>query len=101
MVGRILGWSFIGLALICLGADAMAMLERGRLGLLPLGDLWLALDAEGYAGMRLTIETYTLPALWTPVAMVLKVPGLLLFGLLGLLLLLVCRRREPVAKRFS
>ncbi len=78
----------------------MAMLERGRVALLPLGDLWQTLDADGYDGVRTAIESYTLPVLWQPVATtVLAVPGLLLFGLTGLALLLLFRRRDPAAKR--
>lgn len=101
MVGRFLGWVFIGLALMCFGADAMAMLERGTVGLLALGELWAALDLNSLTQVGEAVASYTLPEIWNPgITSILHVPGLLLFGVIGLLFLVLCRKRERRDKLF-
>lgn len=102
MIGRLAGWVFVALALMCLGADAMAMLERGHLGLLGLGELWAALDAEGMSAVGDAIAGRTWPEVWNPgLTTLLAVPGVVLFGLIGAVLLIVFRRRERVQRLFS
>lgn len=102
MVGRFLGWIFVGLALMCLGADAMAMLERGSIGLLSLGELWAALDLNSLTQAGDAIATHTLPEIWNPgITTLLQVPGLALFGVIGLLLLVLFRKRERRDKLFA
>lgn len=102
MVGRFLGWIFIGLALVCFGADAMAMLERGTPGLLSLGELWSALDMNSLLEVGNAVSEYTAPEIWNPgIVTALKVPGLLLFGVIGLLLLILFRKRERRDKLFA
>ncbi|PWR24357.1 hypothetical protein [Zavarzinia aquatilis] len=102
MVGRLLGWIFVALALMCLGADTMAMLERGEFGLLGLGALWAALDANSMIAVGDAVAGYTFPELWNPgITTLLRVPGLLLFGLIGVLLLILFRKRERPARLFT
>lgn len=102
MIGRLLGWLLVGLALMCFGADAMAMLERGTFGLLGLGELWAALDVNSLTAVGEAIAGNTFPELWNPgLTTVLKVPGLLLFGVIGVLLLVLCRKRERRDRLFA
>ncbi|MFA5121762.1 hypothetical protein [Zavarzinia sp.] len=102
MVGRFLGWIFIGLALMCLGADGMAMLERGAFGLLSLGELWNALDRDSLVAAGDAVSGYILPEIWNPgITTALQVPGLALFGVIGLILLLLFRKRERRDRIFA
>lgn len=102
MVGRLLGWIFVALALMCLGADVMAMLERGDFGLLGLGELWAALDANSMIAIGDAIAGHSFPEVWNPgITTLLRVPGLVLFGLVGLVLLVAFRKRERVQRLFT
>ena len=102
MVGRLLGWIFVALALMCLGADVMAMLERGTFGLLGLGELWAALDSNSMIAVGDAIAGTTFPEVWNPgMTTFLKVPGFVLFGLIGLALLILFRKRERVQRLFT
>ncbi|MDD3446864.1 MAG: hypothetical protein PHS60_15765 [Zavarzinia sp.] len=102
MVGRLLGWVLVGLALMCLGADAMAMLERGEFVLLGLGELWAALDSNSLTAVGDAVSAYSMPEIWNPgLTTVLKLPGVVLFGLLGMLLLVLFRKRERRDRLFG
>lgn len=102
MVGRLLGWTMIALALMCLGADAMAMLERGEFVLMGLGELWAAMDSDSFIAVGNAVSAYSMPEIWNPGIMtVLKLPGVVLFGLLGMLLLVMFRKRERRDRLFG
>jgi hypothetical protein len=96
LLGRILGWLLIALALLALGGDGLRWLETGMIGLIGLGDFWSRLDPPTYNLLQTIGRDYLPPVLWDPgLATVLRWPAAAVLGLLGILLLLLFRRRTP------
>jgi hypothetical protein len=89
MAGRLLGWLLIASALVAAGGDLVRSLERGRLALLTAGDAVATFwphAADGLRGWHPALRTGADWALRQPVASVVLV--------LGLVLLVLFRRRE-------
>lgn len=96
LLGRILGWLLIALALLALGGDGLRWLETGMMGFIALGDFWGRLDPPTYSLLQTIGRDYLPPVLWDPgLATVLRWPAVAVLGLLGLLLLVLFRKREP------
>jgi hypothetical protein len=90
---------WVGLALLVFaGATAVAQLVAWLAGaaVLPvtLGSLWAAVSANSLVGFQALIENRVTPALWPPILWVLLRPAWLTLGGVGLLLLLLGRRRS-------
>jgi|TARA_R110002072_G_scaffold163397_1_gene316023 hypothetical protein len=95
IIGRILGWLFVGGAFVILGYDLLQFLGSQSWNVLLLGELWFKLDAGSLNLVQAVIQRYIFPALWDPVIVtVLLWPASLLFLLIGLLLLFFFRKRK-------
>ncbi len=92
MLGRILGWLLLALAMLALGGDGLRWLESGRLTLITLRDFWLHFQPDGPA----LLQSLLPPVLWDPaVVTILTWPAGIALGALGLILLILFRRRPP------
>jgi hypothetical protein len=92
LLGRILGWLLIALALLALGGDALGWLQSGLVTFATLGDFWRRLDT----GSLELLQRWTPPAVWDPALVtLLGWPATAVLGAAGILLLILFRRREP------
>lgn len=94
MLGRALGWALLILAVVMLGYDAWLWAAGGPVRLTAAGELWARLDLASLNLVQAVTERYIAPALWDPVLLtVLLWPAALVLGGLGLILVLLFRRR--------
>src|SRR5271154_3905428 len=99
IVGRIIGWLLLILALIAEGHDIWGWIDTGHYQVAALGQLWFELDRGSLVFMRSAIESHA-GWLWDPViATILVWPGALTLLLLAALLLWACRRRGVGRRR--
>lgn len=97
---RLVGWLFLGAALLLTGAEIVRSLEAAAWTTLALGELWYALDPGGLNLVQAVVQRYLHPALWDPVAIaVLSWPAWLAPLALALALLWLCRRRRLRRRR--
>ncbi|MBX3456422.1 hypothetical protein [Ferrovibrio sp.] len=105
LVGRWLGWLLCALGLVALGGDILALLQgdsgpsNGGL-LASLGEFWLRLDPNGPARLNAHLPDWLRETL---VNDLLPLPAAPLLLVLGLLLVLLFRKRAPkkVRPRFG
>ena len=94
LLGRILGWLLMAVALLALGGDALRWLETGMVGFISLGDFWARLDPPTWNLLQAIGRDYLPPVLWDPgLATLLRWPAVAVLGIFGLVLLLIFRRR--------
>lgn len=92
LVGRILGWLLIGLALLALGGDALRWLETGLVAFASLGEFWRRLDP----GSLELLQRWTPPAIWDPAfTTLLGWPAAAVLGAAGILLVVIFQSRPP------
>jgi hypothetical protein len=97
---RLVGWLFLGAALLLLGAELVRSLEAGGWASLALGEAWYALDPASLNAAQAAVQRHLHPALWDPGAIAaLRSPAWLAALLPGLLLLWACRRRRGRRRR--
>lgn len=94
---RRLGFGLGLLLLIVAGAAAVAqifsLLVNASYQPVALGSIWYNIHANSLVGLQALIEKSISPALWPPVLWLLRLPAWLFFGVLGGMLLLLCRGR--------
>lgn len=94
VLGRLIGWLFLAAAFMSLGWDAVASLDADRIRVNALGEQWYMLDRASLVATQGAIEG-SMPGLWDPVlTTLLRWPGWIVFALIGVLLLLLFRRRK-------
>ena len=92
LVGRILGWLLLVLALLALGGDGLRWLETGITSFISLGDFWRRMDPLSIDAL----QNWTPPAVWSPFLItLLGWPAAIVLGVLGILLLFVFQSRPP------
>lgn len=92
LLGRILGWLLVVLALLALGGDALRWLETGIISFITLGDFWRRMDPLSIE----TLQNWTPPAVWDPALVtLLGWPATVVLGALGILLLILFQDRTP------
>lgn len=92
LVGRILGWLLVVLALLALGGDGLRWLETGVTSFISLGDFWRRMDPLSIEAL----QSWTPPAVWSPfLTTLLGWSATAVLGVLGLLLLFVFQNRPP------
>jgi len=97
---RLVGWLFLGAALLLLGAETVRSLEAGGWAMLALGELWFALDPASLNGAQAAVQRYLHPALWDPGAIfILRGPAWAPPLLLAVVLFWACRRRHGRRRR--
>lgn len=99
---RVLGWVLVGLAAILLARDLVRLVQTGRFTPIDVGALWWYVHPDSLQLLQPGIERHVHPFLWDPVTTtVLLSPAFVVFGILGVLLLLAGRRRGRRARRFG
>ena len=94
IVGRVIGWLFLAAAAAALVWDVVLWVDAGAFPATALGQHWYDLDTASLGGLQVVIERYIWPPLWQPVSWILLRPTWLVFGIVGLALALVFRRRR-------
>jgi len=99
MILRVLGvWSLL-VAMVALTIDATKSLASGEQQWVttPLGEHWFTLHASSLNTAQAAIERYVYPFLWDPLILsLLQLPTWIVFGVLGLLLYRIGRRRRRI-----
>ena len=94
IIGAFIGWLLIIAGLAVAGREVIDLVDTGAYHLIPLGQVWFELHAPSQPLVQTVIERYIWPPLWDfGLAPLLHLPAALTSGLLGLGLLLFCRRR--------
>lgn len=84
-IRRLLGFGFVGLAVLALGND---LVTSGMSGFTSLGDAWGTLNAPSLNLVQAVLQRYIHPAVWDPVLVtVLLLPAWLVLAVPGLLCL--------------
>ncbi len=95
---RTFGYGLGILLLILAAAAAVAQLlmiwAAGGYRPVSLGTIWYNLDANSLVGFQSLIEKSLSPLLWPPVQFLLSVPAAIVLAIPGLLLFLACRPRH-------
>ena len=95
IVGRIIGWLFIVIALVALGADIVGSLASRSIDVTPLGKQWFEIHRGSIGLAQAAIQRYVLPELWDPVIVtVLLWPTFAVFAVLGMILAYLFRYRR-------
>lgn len=81
LLGRLLGWIFVGVALLIGSGDVVMAFGFGDMPALATGDLWVMLGSAA-------------PVHSTVASLLLAIPAWLVTGAVGLSLLLLCRERR-------
>ncbi|MFO1067186.1 MAG: hypothetical protein U1E14_01540 [Geminicoccaceae bacterium] len=74
-------------------AQLLALATGTTVTPVTLGSLWAGVSANSLVGFQALVEKSISPALWVPVVWILLLPAWVTFGVPGLLLVLLCRRR--------
>ena len=94
LLGRLLGWLSIALALLAFGGDYLRWLQSGSLQFAALGELWYRLHPGSLNLAQAVIQRYLFPQLWDPgIVTILTWPAAAVLGGLGIILLIVFRKR--------
>jgi hypothetical protein len=102
LVLRAIGWTFLSIALILLGRDLIHFATEGRFEPMALGFLWHSLHSGSLQLAEAAVSRYVHPVLWHPViATLLLWPAFAVFGVIGMLMLLLGRRRERAERIFG
>ncbi len=97
-IGRLIGWTLVILAVAILARDIMASIDAGSLSMIAAGELWFKLHQTSLQVAEPAIARHV-PViglwLWHPViSTILTWPATFVFGVPGLVLLWLCRRRH-------
>ena len=92
---RVLGLWLVAGAVVMAVLDGARSIAGGAVSVTPLGELWFRVHPFSLNLSQAVIERNLLPAIWDPgIVTVLLAPAALVFLVLGLLLVLVGRRRR-------
>ncbi len=95
IVGRLVGWVLVIIALLLGGGELVSSLQAGEWAPQLLGQLWFEFDSESLNLTQAIVQRYLLPVLWDPVIVtILLWPAWLVFIVPGLLLVLLFRKRN-------
>jgi hypothetical protein len=94
---RMIGVIFIAAAFILVIYDGARSIADSRLYLYKLGQLWTDIHATSLQSTQVKVQD-SLPAVaWDPViTTVLDQPAWLVFGIIGIVLILLGRKRKPL-----
>ena len=94
-IGRVLGWLLLAGALAILCWDLYELLQGEGFAWRPLGAVWAAIDNDSLLLLEAAVTRHVSEWLWSDIVFpLLQAPAVLVLGLLGLLLVLLCRRRR-------
>ena len=101
MIGRIIVWGVLVVAMFLLGRDVVLWLDGGRLKFTATGQAWYWVDPGSLNLLQAVIERYVHPHLWDPVIFtVLEWPAFAVIGgpALAIAVLLEWRKRRKKAR---
>lgn len=102
MVGRVLAWILLLLALIAAGHDGLTYLRTGSYSPTELGALWYMVDRGSLNLVQAVIERYVHPFLWQDVIFpLLAWPAWLVLGGFAVILGILFSSRARKRKRRS
>ena len=89
-VSRAVGWLLILAALAAAVRDAFAWLDTGQWASVLFGQVWFDLHKDSLLLLQPALERHVSPFLWDPVmTTILEAPAWVVFGLPGVVLLLL------------
>ncbi|MEK9946794.1 MAG: hypothetical protein VW999_12500 [Alphaproteobacteria bacterium] len=95
VVGRFVAWLCLGAAVFSLGWAVIDSINAGSIQWGALGEQWFRLHKESLGLTQAGIQRHIAPWLWDPVLLTVMLwPGWLVFGVLGLILRWLFRRRR-------
>lgn len=93
---RILGVWLLLLAMVAAVIDATKSLAGGAWVFTPLGQQWSALNPDSLTAARTWVETHAGTFMWDPmITEILNAPTWVVFGILGVVLFWLGRKRTP------
>ena len=102
VVGRVLGWLLIVLAVATAGHEVIAWLDTGTYDRLAFGELWAKIDIASLNLVPAVVQRYLWPWLWDGVIQnLLLLPAWAVLSVPGILLVLGFRVREGRRRRGS
>jgi hypothetical protein len=94
---RFLGLWFLAAGFIFLIYDGMKSIADQAIYITKAGEVWLALSQASYESLKPLAAKYGLPWLWDPVLLrVLEQPTWLVLGVVGILLIMLGRKKKPL-----
>ncbi|HMK67513.1 MAG TPA: hypothetical protein VK433_03105 [Stellaceae bacterium] len=100
IIGRLLGWLVLILALVAEGADLYGFWDTGSYRAHALGEIWNWIDTASLQLAEAGVSRHISSWLWNSVILnVLQWPAALMLAALALLLLWVFRKRERRRRR--
>jgi len=100
IVGRAIGWILIIAALAALAYDASGLTRGEGFDVHAAGELWYQLSPDTLNMLQAGIQRRVWPALWDSVIVnLLLLPAWVILGVLGILLVLMFRRRNDYRRR--
>ena len=94
---RFFGLLILALAFILFVYDGARSIADSRWQIYKLGDLWSSIHQNSLLLLQPAIERHVAVWLWDPVIQtVLEQPAWLVLGILGILLMLIGRRKKPL-----
>ena len=102
IVGRIAGWLITLVAVLILGAELVGWVRTGEYRMISGGELWYDIQRSSLNIIQAVIQRYLHPTIWDPVlTAVLRAPAWVPFGILGMGLSWLCRKRRRRRNRRS
>jgi hypothetical protein len=99
VLGRVIGWVVLLLAIVAVGNDLWGFYDTGHYQASQIGELWVRVDRASLIAIRGPLESVA-NWLWDPTLVtILGLPAALSFAVLALVLLLGFRRREKRRRR--
>jgi hypothetical protein len=93
LVGRIIGWLFLLLALGAFAFEVAGLVQTGTWEIRALGSLWFDLHKNSLGAAQVVVQRYVWAPIWDPfVITLLQWPGWFVFGVPGIVLAYVFRR---------
>ena len=94
---RFLGLWMLAAAFIFLVYDGAGWVANGVLNSMQVGTLWALIHQSSLLLLQPAVERHVSPWLWNPVIMtVLEQPVWLVFGIIGVVLILLGRKKKPL-----
>jgi hypothetical protein len=98
VLGRVFGWFLVVLAIVMASAEAVMALGTGAYAGLATSEVWTLLVGRAPSAWLEASSNQILSAAGT---VVMATPAWIIFGLCGVMLIHVCRRRPQRRRRFA
>jgi len=100
ILGRLVGWLVLILAIVAEGADLFGLWDTGVYRMHALGEMWHWIDTTSLQLAEAGVSRHISPWLWNSVILeVLQWPAALTLGVVGIGLLWLFRRRDRRRRR--